>query len=50
MYTDLRRGHGFEAVQMYIDLLDDTDLRKGHGSEAVHRFVRRHIFEERTWI
>jgi hypothetical protein len=53
--TDLRRGHGYEAVHRfvrrhrfeertrilrpYIDLLEDLDLRRGHRSEAVHRFV-----------
>jgi hypothetical protein len=37
-------------LRLYIDLLEDTDLRRGYGSEAVHRFVRRHRFEERTWI
>jgi hypothetical protein len=37
-------------LRLYMDLFGDTDLRRGQGSEAVHRFVRRHRFEERTWI
>ena len=50
--ADLRRGHGFEDkdLRLYMDLLEDTDLRRGQGSEAIHGFVRRHRFEERTWI
>jgi hypothetical protein len=37
-------------LRPYIDLLEDTDLRRGQGSETIHGFVRRHRFEERTWI
>jgi hypothetical protein len=37
-------------LRLYMDLLEDTALRRGHRSEVVHRFVRRHRFEERTWI
>jgi hypothetical protein len=39
--TDVRRGHGSEAVHRFV---------RRYRFEAVHRFVGRDRFEERTQI